>query len=418
MYDRILNGAKGQFVLMDTFTRSNLVKSWLYSAFQTASASLLSILSVFFLFFGMTELQIGFHASITSILGLVVSLSCSGIPAGFSDSRKPIGVMLVIRAVLILGYTLFCIWTVPTNLFYIAMLCIGSVMAVEASLRCIFEYKIPYELYDISHYSTYIGYSSLFNGIVNTALGVLLPVFYSLYDFVAVTRCCLFAAIVFHVLALLVNLSRKPLKKQSEIDLTQNKLKVNPINDLNMLLHNKDFLSLIVPNILRGFGGGIIALIAVIVIKEFGVTEGEATIITSVTGIATLLSSVIYVYMARHLGTPLSCLIGGILFGTICISMTGSYIQFLVIYCIAYIGYNIVGSAIPNMVYQSVDQSIISPFHTWRMALTSLGSAAITPVYGYLINVLPGYQLAMISFLSLLLCTAGYYGYYRKSHNT
>jgi len=399
---------------MDRITRKNIIKSWCAGAMQASANSFLSVLSVFFLFYGMTELQIGFHSSITQVLGLTASLSCSGIASGFHDSRKPIAIMLVIRAALVIGYTLFCIWTTPVDFFYICMLIIGSLLAIESSLRTIFEYKLPCETINIEYYSVRIGYLGLFNGISGTVIGIAIPILYSRYDFVAVTMACLIAAAVCNALGLIFNLSMEPLKKQETDDFSRNTLQLNPFKALNTLLHNKDFVALLPSNLIRGFGAGMFALLTVIAIRRFGITEGEATVIASFTSVGTLLTSAVYVPMVKRFGTPMTGLIGSLVFGVICVSMVGSFQLFLVLYCIAYIGYNIVGTALPNMVYQSVDQSIISSFHTWRMAASSLGAAIFTPVYSVLIDILPPSMLLCISFVFILLCMIGYYLRYKN----
>lgn len=397
---------------MDRTVRSNMLKMWLDSVLRAAASACLSVTAAFFLFQGMTDLQIGFHASLSQAVGLIVSLSCSGMAAGFQDSRKAIGLLSGLRAVFILGYALFCVVHASSGVFYTMMLTVGTLLAIETAIRNIFEYKRPCETIDMTYYSVLLAYSSLMGGITGTVVGFVIPVMYQRFDFITVTGVCLVLSAVFSLLSALANLWLKPLQNPTELPHT--KLTINPIQDLKQLLSHRDFRYLLLPNFIRGLGLGVISLAALIAVRGVDMTEGNTPMITSAANIGTMLSSFVYVFLTRKLGVPKTALFGSLLFGVVCFATVGGTTMFLILYCVGYIGYNIVSNALPDMVYRTTDPSIISSFHTWRLAVSNVGTVVAAALYGWILDKVPAFVLLVLAFLGTLGCAGGYYLCYRK----
>lgn len=397
---------------MDRTVRSNLIRLWIDHVFRAMSAGFLSVTAAFFLFQGMTDLQIGFHASLTNTVGLVISLSCSGMAAGFCDSRKAIGLMFGLRALFILGYALFCAVTVTSQVFYIMMLIVGTLIALETALRSIFEYKLPCEVLDMKYYSLHLSCAGLVSGITGTVVGLVIPRMYQRFDFLTVTGVCLILAALTSFLALLMNLSLKPLNEQRNLPHT--KLTINPIEDLKNLWRNRDFRRLLGPNFARGLGLGAVSLSALIAVRGTGMTEGDTPMIQSAIYIGTMVSSFLYAWLVKRLGVPKTALFGSLLFGVVCFATAGNTTWFLVLYAISYIGYNTVSNALPDMIYRTAEPSIISSFHTWRLAVSNLGTVFATTLFGWIMDKVPAAVILILGFLGILICAGGHYLCYRK----
>lgn len=397
---------------MDKLVRSNLTKLWIDHIFRAMSGGFLSVTAAFFLFQGMTDLQIGFHASLTNTVGLIVSLSCSGMAAGFRDSRKAIGLMFGLRALFILGYALFCAVTVSSQVFYTMMLIVGTLVAIETALRSIFEYKLPCEVLDMKYYSLHLSGSGLLSGITGTVVGLVIPRMYQRFDFLTVTGVCLVLSALTAFLALLLNLSLKPLEQQSSLPHT--KLTVNPLEDLNALWHNRDFRRMLIPNFIRGLGLGTVSLAALIAVRGTGMAEGDTPMIQSSVYVGTMVSSFLYAWLVKRLGVPRTALFGSLLFGVVCFATAGGPTWFLVLYAISYVGYNTVSNALPDMIYRTADPSVISPFHTWRLAVSNVGTVFATTLFGWVMDKVPAAVILILGFLGILGCAGGYYLCYRK----
>lgn len=391
----------------------NLIKMWISGALRTISSSCLAILPVFLLRNGLTEIQISFYNSLAQTVNLVISLSFSGITAYYKDSRPALAVLLLLQGLLSGLYALFGFVSMDLEILYVCVLGIASLLAVVSALFTIFDYKLPCEIMAMESYSTHVAYSSLFCGIVGTGISFILPILYREYSFFNVASICIVISGVALILASFVMLWLKPIDDVSVSSIKQ-RVKFNPVKDILRLLKNYDFRFLFIPNILRGFGSGMLSIIALIALRGFSMEDGDVPLITAAANVGVFLSSFIYVFLVKRLGIPWTGLVGGILFGVICFSAFGNSVSFLVIYCVAQIGLHMVGNAIPNMIYCSIDSSIMSQFHTWRMILLALGSAIGTPVYAALLDKVPIIVLFIISSTATFLSVLGYYLLYHK----
>ena len=339
---------------MGQIEKHNLIKMWIGAVFRTISGSCLAILPVFYLRNGLTEVQISFVSSLSQTVSLIVSLSCSGIAAYYKDSRKPIAVILLIQGLLSALYTIFGFVTMELNTLYVCILSLASLLAVISSLFTIFDYKLPCEIMEMKTYSTYCAYSSLISGIAGMGINLFLPILYSKYTFSSVAS----GAIVVGGFALIVSaflmLRLKPISGAIDIAPKQ-KVKINPINDIHTLFKNHAFRFLFIPNILRGFGSGMLSIISLIAIRYFSMADGDVSLITAAANIGVFLSSFLYIFLVKHIGIPKTGLVGGLLFGVICLAAFGNSISFLVFYCVAQIGLHMLGNAIPSMIYCSIE---------------------------------------------------------------
>ncbi|MBQ7982052.1 MAG: hypothetical protein IJ302_00670 [Clostridia bacterium] len=130
--------------------------------------------------------------------------------------------------------------------------------------------------------------------------------------------------------------------------------------------------------------------------------------------IGSLLSCLVYTRMVKYLGIARTGLIGGIIICLLPFSIFGGTAWFLVVYGAAQIGYSIISMVIPNMMYRSIPQDIISIYNTWRGTLNSVGSVVSTMLFGFLMEMVPAYVLLLMGALGLFGCTLGHYFCYRE----
>jgi len=396
---------------MSQTVRFNIIKLWIIGALRAASTAFLAMLSVYFLRNGMSEVQISFHSSLSQVVNLGASLLFAGVAAGFRSSGKARGMMLCIQAVLTAAYAIFCVWNASDNVFFIVILLIAAVLAVVSAVATIFDYKLPCEVMDIEYYSVYAAYAGLFSGAVGMVIGMLLPLLYQKIDFSLATGISILLSALCLVLAAIVNKFLKLVHPGASDNM---RIHFNPIDDFKILFSDSDFRALFFPNLIRGFGTGITALIAIIAIRSLQMPDGDVSLITAAANIGTILSSFLYVFFVKRIGIPKTGLVGALIWGVSCLCLLRGTAAFLILYCIAFVGKIIFDNALPDMIYQTVDAKIISPFHTWRLAITALGTAASTPIYAVLLDTVPTTLLFVFSSLCFILCALGYYIRYRK----
>ena len=62
----------------------------------------------------------------------------------------------------------------------------------------------------------------------------------------------------------------------------------------------------------------------------------------------------------------------------------------------------------PNLVYKKIDRKLMSIFHTWRLALSTVGTAVATAVIGGLIGIVSPLCIFLIGSVATLFCAVSY----------
>lgn len=393
--------------------KTNLFKMLIFNILHTISGSCLAILPVYFLRSGLTEVQISIYSSLAQTVSLFVSLSFAGITANFRDSRPAIAVILLIQGVLTAAYALFCVVTLDLTVVFICVLVLASLISVVSAVYTIFSYKLPCEIMEMQSYSTYVACSGLCSGIVGTLISLLLPLLFQRFSYFPVASFCILLSSAILIISSFVNLTLKPIGGYQPAPVKKG-IRFNPIKDFQDLIANREFRILFIPNILRGVGSGMFSIISLIAVQVFLMEDGDVSMITAAGNVGTFLSSFLYLLLVKHIGIPKTGLVGGLIAGAICFAAFGNVLSFLVLYAVASVGLHLMGNAMPNMIYCSVDPSIMSRFHTWRLALLALGSAIGTPLYAWLLDKVPVIVLFVISSSATILSVLGYYFLYRS----
>lgn len=402
-----------------TQVQFNFLKLWLSDAAYAAASALStgSVLSAFLLYRGLAEGQIAAYLSVTQFVNLAVSLLFAGAASTVRDTRRPLLRLSAVSGGLIFMHVVFCLPSMRIGLTYALILILGCMQAAVTALRTIYIYKLPCEVMDLRHFSVYAGYQGLFIGAAGIGVGLLLPLFFARFSFMAVSGFAFAAAGMMIALSGWCLWTLHPMEKDgcSEQTPTEPRGGLQTFfDDLRRLISNREFRDLLLPNILRGFGGALINMFAVLAFRDGILREETASLITAATYIGTLLSCFAYVFCVKHIGIPKTCLFGGVLFCLICFSLSGGSIPCVVLYAIAYIGYNMVCCAIPDLIYRSVPYDLISIFQTWRLAMTQLGVVLASAVYSLMVACVEGYLLLLIGTVGYVLCAFGYYFYFRK----
>lgn len=393
-------------------TLSNRARLCIRDALVAASSSLTSasVLTAFFIRGGMSDVRISVYMSVTQLCNLIISLLFAGITEKYRDTKRSASMLYTAGGAAVLMLIPFTAFEFSEGVFYTAMMIIGCLIQTAAAVRFVFEYKLPCEVMDTGDYSTYVALSNMCGGAAGIIAGLTLSALLGSFGFMAVMGCAFTAAAILLFGASAFNSSLKIIHEVGGNSL----IRSDPLTSIRRLMKNACFRALIVPNFIRGIGAGVIAMITVVAIKSVGLEENDVPLVTTTTYIGMLASCLIYIYSAKRLGAPLSGLIGGAAFLTLSFSMTGSKYIFLAVYTFAYTGYNIVCCAIPDMVFQSVRPDIMGAFNTWRMIMTTLGTALSTALIGYLLEYIPADVITSAGSLAVFVCSLWYYLYYHS----
>ena len=390
----------------------NFIILWVRDALFAAAASLTStsVLSGHLLHIGMPEDKISFYLAAVPLVNLVVSLLFS---SAASKTKKTITVYAVLcfaSGLLTGGYALLFGFRRPQQILFIFLMLLGCLVSGVTAIRNIFDYRLPCEVMELRDYSFYVAVCGIVGGASGLAAGTVLTVSYRHFPFVAVTCGAYLAAGLCYCIAAWTNklLRRIP---QTEPDNAGQKAVTG---NLRTLFHDRTFRILFLPNLIRGIGMAVVPMLTLLAVNAHVIAETDGAAVTVFTYLATLVSCIAYVYLAKRIGVARLCALGALLFCAIVPSFLGGKVFFYICYTISYAGYYIINNAVPDMVYQSIDPRMMSIFHTWRLALSTIGTTVATMYIGSRIGSTAPIWILLAGAAAHIVCAASYYAVFRR----
>lgn len=368
-----------------------------------------SVLQAFFLKMGMSSASVSLYTSFTQAVYLIFSVMFAGIADRGKRTKEREGLLYIAVGASIILQMLLCFLPEASDTFCIAAFIFGGLIQIFTTVRVVFDYKLLCEVIPLERYSDYSSVSGIIIGIFGIIPGFVLPLFYRRFNYTSVTLAVFAIAGVFAVFSGILNLRLKPIEGIAASTESKETVSVKDI------VTRRDFLVLAIPNFIRGFGAGTAAIIPLMAMKYAGIAEENSALVSGVINGATFFSCALYgIARKKKISSSLLSLIGACLFLLLCISFSGGSLFFLVILFFAYCGYNLTCYGIPDTIYRNVDKKVMSSFHTWRMALTTLGTVLSTAVYSLMIDSSGGFVLSLMGGAAFLICAVAYYIVYRN----
>lgn len=392
----------------------NFIILWTRDSLFAAAASLTSasVLSGHLLHTGMSEDKISFYLAAIPVVNLVISLLFSGITSKTKKTVKAYSFLCLASGILTALYALlFGTGTAGETLFAFLMI-LGCVLSGVTAVRNIFDYKLPCEVMELEEYSFYISISGIIGSVFGLAAGMALSYGYKKIEFVTATCTAYLIAGACYIAASFINKYLKQIARASAVS-EQAEEKAN----VRTLFADRSFRLLLMPNLIRGIGMAVVPLITLLAVNAKAIAETDGATVTVFTYLATLLSCAAYAYLARRIGPARLCVLGALLFCAIVPAFFGGKAVFYFCYTVSYAGYYIVNNSIPDIVYRNVDRNMMSIFHTWRLAFSTVGTAAATAVIGKLVGVVSPVIILTVGVLSNVICAAAYYAVFERKRN-
>jgi|GEM_PF-2066938 len=397
-----------------TNMKRNLFLLWLRDFFFSIAGTLAaaSVIQGFLLHYGVSEDHISFYVAFGTVVTFAASVLFSGATARVKKTTRVLSVCMGIQAVCTALYTIFVAKQFAEQTFFVLLLVVAGISTVAASIKTIFEYKLPCEVIDLDKYGMYISVSGIMSGLIGIFVGILITFLYNKGDFGTVSVGVFFASAAAMVAAAVINGLLRVIHEVPVTEKTRNSFAA-----LMTLFKDKTFLILLVPNFVRSTGSALMGLTALIAVGNGLLSDTECAIIATLTAASTMAANVLYLPMTKLLKRPGTALAGALAFCLVFPAfLSGSKIVFFICFTVAMTGQIITGNAIPDLIYQNVPSDIISPFNTWRMILLNMGSAAATAVFGILLKwQVPTAVLLIVGAAGFLVCSVTYWLYFRNS---
>lgn len=390
----------------------NFIILWIRDALFAIAASLTStsVLSGHLMYIGESEDRISLYLAAVPLVNLAVSLLFSSIASKTKSTIKVYSVLCLVSGALTGAYSALFGVEIGKSLMFIFLMILGCLVSGVTAIRNIFDYRLPCEVMNLNDYSFYVSMCGIVGGVAGLLAGALLSLSYKKFEFVAVTCSAYLAAGICFCIAGIIN---RYLKQITQNHPENEKEEVT--GNLRTLFKNKEFKILLIPNFVRGIGMAVVPMITLLAVNAEVIKETDGATVTVFTYLATLISCLAYASLARKIGVTRLCALGALLFCAIVPAFMNGKALFYVCYSVAYAGYYIINNAVPDMVYKNINTNLMSIFHTWRLALSTIGTTVATAVIGKLIGSVAPIWILLAGAVAHIVCAAAYFAVFNKN---
>lgn len=397
---------------ISTNSKKYLFYSWLYSLAVSLSTG--AVVQAFMKYLGMED-KISLYTSIITAVQAVSIWGCSFVSDKVKKVTKTYGV--VIASMTIMCITLLLSKYLQTDTIdkkYLLLLTGSCLFNISYGIGNVLAYKLPYEVIDMSEYGKYVSFAGIVSGVLSFGATSLISALSRVIDYGIVITVTFCFAIVLYVCSGAILFSVKPTEKQQvQVEQTP-QIQEEQIDarqfDGKSLITYPYFYKLILPNVFRGIGQGVISLAFVVGVLQGCVTNDNSTVFAVVTTLATLIGNAVYLFTCKHVKTKRYMVLStmGLVLFTITICFAKSSALFYLLYLSAYVFLTIYNILSPVIVYDYVPRNIIGKYTAWRMLLFTAGTAIPGFFADKLMEVAGTWSFIAIGCLCTVLCTVGY----------
>lgn len=367
-----------------------------------------AILQTFLIECGFSEEATGLFFSLMKLLQVAVILLFSQIAERVRRVKRAIALhhlaLLPLSALLLaLARAEGTEGITSAILLYLA----GTLFCVAIGVYNILYYKLPYSIMDMAGYGRVCGIAGAIGGGATFLLSLLLAFLQGRHGFFPVMRIAYLFAACLTLLAVPVTLALR----ESPVS-TKGSPEASPAR----LLTYRPFTLLILPNLARGFGTGVIGVIVTVGYAAGRLDAASASWVAVVTGGVGILGSLAFASLTSRQRPGRLLLLSGVAIALLLplSVLSGSTAAFLTLYGIAYFFVTQVDNAVPVAVTRFVDYGMISRYTGGRMLLHTLGislggfaSVGICRLFG-------PFFLMLLAAAAILAFVISYYLYLKK----
>ncbi len=358
---------------MDEVVKSNKLRTILSGAASTLALLCCSgpIMQTFLASLGFPSRFIYIHTVVLQAVHFL-TICLASRWADHGNAARRMAAVLAPQALLYLCYLPLCVWRSASLTSFLLLTGINVLQNIALGLTTVCDYKLPYVLYGPKDYASVVSISGIISAALSFGSGLLIS---------RLTRWLGYAQLMFYgcmvsaaltALSALLHFGQKPVLEQPEAGRQRQDV---PLRDV--FLHPM-FLRLIPGNLLRGYAGGALSVMAVIVL-DLGFSAETATSLVWVQAAASLTGSMLFGLAAQRISSCTLFLAGSLPFAALPLILhLPDSTAFLAIYTVIYVGRVVTDYAVPNVLRLAVPMEIAGPYHAWRMVLFTLGMILAT----------------------------------------
>ena len=364
-----------------------------------------SVLQSFMLESGISEQQVASFVSVLQIVQAIIMLFCSGLIDRMKSLIKMTALMQLSTLPMYIVLVAFSIWSdTPVDLKYWCIMLIGIAVNIMISMNSITSYKLPFHIMDMRSYGRIIAFSGAAGSLCGMLISLSMTYSLARWDYFNVMGIIFAAGGISTILASFFMFRMKEIGS-----LPKNK---NNGPRKNLFLY-RPFYLLLIPNLLRGIGTGILGLAVMIGYYYDILDSATSSYLVVVTNIASVAGNYAFGLLAKNEGkregillvvstTFLAILLPFMLVGK-------NLWIFLGVYALIYFLSLFMSNAVPVMVLRIVDYDTVGQYTAWRMMIHTSGTAIAGFICIPMLELFGGILTLAIAGMMMLICAVSYY---------
>ena len=347
-----------------------------------------TLIQVFLNSLGFSASQIYLHTTINQVVQIATIMTCSRLGDRGNIFRR-YGMLIMMQGLIYLCYIPMCIHARADLSSYLLLLGIGALQAVAGAMGGLIYYKLPYLIFHTKDYGTVISVCGVLGAVVSIGTGVAMAALSAKYTYrVIMPWVCPFAAALI-LLSGFLKLHYRPLIDPKTVQAEKSRKKVD-LAGIWQVIRQPMFYKMAIPNVFRGFAGGIVGVIAVVAAADLHYSEEITTMLVSVNAAAQMVGYAFFGVLSRKLCPRHTVFISSLSF--LCLPLLlipGHPILFLCLAGMLTFGYTIEMEAVPALLLRVVPGKIAGPYNAYRIILLNVGVVTATS----LASILPSYVM-------------------------
>lgn len=348
---------------------NNIRKFYIYSVLWSIITLVTSgsVAQTFLLEYGFSEENVTVFVSVMQIVQVLTIFLFSKGSDGVRSVVKTMASVHILDVPLCLFLLVLCFLTfTDLSPVYTVLLLVGGIYSISVGINNVLVYKLPYHIMDMKYYGRYISISSALIGIVAVAFSIVSHLAQSAFGFAPAMKGIYILTIVVWAVFLFITFSMK----EEKVKLPEKtKEKIN-------LFKYRPFITLVLPNVLRGFCLGIVSMAITIGYYTELIDGVSANYVIIITNALTILGSFAFSKIARYMRDKNIILICSIVLAVLLPLLTvfGTGV-FLVVYAVVYFFLIILNNIVPVTVTKIIDYKVAGQYSAGRMLLNTLGTS-------------------------------------------
>lgn len=361
---------------------------------QIASTTCNAILSVlaggvlwqsFLLYYGVSSSVIGTLASIATfsqILSMFINIYVS------DKVRNPIKTMAIccLSGILYYPIVILSCRTLEGGILMTVLFISVFLQNLFSGFKGVVSYKLPYIIFNIANYGRVVAIEGVLSNVVTTIISAAVPVVLGMVDYeIGMTGIYIICTVI-SIISAIITVSFKTISVNNTV--SSDSFADEQKFSLKKLLSQEDVRVLFIPNFFRGVSTGIIGSIALIAAKMFGVDSSELAILATLGTVGSIAGNLVFSFLGQKKLVKYLCLIACIVYSaaSAAVSLTKSFVVFLVLYTVIQAASIIVDGTIPVLMTYFIPYNQIGVNTSLRLIITNAGTMLTQALTGIILD--------------------------------